>query len=87
MLHPTVKTEKLRDYLLERISGRETVVFSEFIQHPLAGRKFEVEPTLASILIPLWEERQPFMSLVERYLKMRPVDPITLEPASPEISV
>jgi len=38
-----------------------------------------VDNTTAACLLPLWEESQPMGSLVERWQKLRPVHPVTLE--------
>ena len=37
---------------------------------------------MAACLLPLWEEAQQMKALVERWQKLRPVHPVTLEPQS-----
>jgi hypothetical protein len=44
----------------------------------------ELETSRATCLIPLLEQPQPVMSLVERWQKLRPIDLVTLEPADSE---
>ncbi|NES73359.1 MAG: class I SAM-dependent methyltransferase, partial [Okeania sp. SIO2D1] len=39
---------------------------------------------IAVCLLPLWDDVCTFESLVERWMKIRPLDPITLETVSQE---
>lgn len=41
-----------------------------------------VDSTTAACLLPLWEESQAMRSLVERWQKLRPLHPVTLEPTA-----
>jgi SAM-dependent methyltransferase len=46
-----------------------------------------LESVISSVLLPLLEAPQPFSALVDRYLKVRPVDPVTLAPLDRQIAV
>jgi hypothetical protein len=39
---------------------------------------------IAACLLPLWDEPQSVTALVQRWLQIRPVDPLTLNPVSQE---
>lgn len=43
-----------------------------------------IDTNTASCLLPIWDEPQPVKSLVERWLKLRPVHPVTLESTAAE---
>ena len=45
-----------------------------------------LESRRAACLLPLWETEQPMISLVERWQQIQPVDPVTLEPITPQIA-
>jgi ubiquinone/menaquinone biosynthesis C-methylase UbiE len=78
-LHPQLKTPKFKEDLITCI--KEMKVFA--ISHHLSLIKelITVDSTMALCLIPLVEQCQSMISLVKRWLQVRPVDPITLEPA------
>jgi hypothetical protein len=46
----------------------------------------QINSNLGACLLPLWEGSQPLESLVERWLKIRPLDPATLEPIEAQVA-
>ncbi|MBD0346815.1 MAG: class I SAM-dependent methyltransferase, partial [Coleofasciculus sp. Co-bin14] len=81
-LHPQLKTPAMKEELLRCITQLNSFEISR--QLPITGRQVLVDSTIAACLLPLWEEAQSMQSLVERWQKLRPVHPVTLEPTTKE---
>jgi ubiquinone/menaquinone biosynthesis C-methylase UbiE len=82
-LHPQLKAPQVREDLLKCIAKQRPFTISRYI--PLSTQvPIEIESMVAACLLPLWEGAQPIMSLVELWLKLRPIHPVTLEPVSSE---
>lgn len=82
-LHPQLKAPQVREDLLKCIAKQRPFTISRYI--PLSTQvPIEIESMVATCLLPLWEGAQPIMSLVELWLKLKPLDPVTLEPVSRE---
>lgn len=80
-LHPQLQGEKIKRELEECIQEFRPFRISRWI--PVATFiPVEIDSHRASCLLPLWEGKQPIRGIVERWLKMNPVDPITLKPLS-----
>ncbi|MEG4226655.1 class I SAM-dependent methyltransferase [Microcoleus sp. N9_B2] len=82
-LHPQLKTPQVREDLLNCIANQKPFIISNYIPLPTQV-PIAVESMLAACLLPLWEGSQPIMSLVELWLKLRPLHPATLEQVNPE---
>ena len=82
-LHPQLKTPQVREDLIDCIAKQQPFILSNYIQLPTQV-PIAIESMVAACLLPLWEGSQPMMSLVELWLKLRPVNPATLEPMNPE---
>ncbi len=80
-LHPQLRTPQVKEDLLNCISTQKQFEISNYITVPTIV-PIQVEVGMAACLLPLWEGAQPFMSLVDRWLKIRPLHPVTLEPVS-----
>lgn len=80
-LHPQLRTAKQRQDLLNCIANQRPYEISKYVQAP-ALAPVMVGNSIAACLLPLWEGAQPFTSLVERWIKVSPVDAVTLEPVS-----
>ncbi|MEL7038409.1 MAG: class I SAM-dependent methyltransferase [Cyanobacteria bacterium J06592_8] len=80
-LHPQLRTEKAKEDLIQSIQTRRPFEISKYVKIPTLITLHQESEVMASLL-PLWDEPQPFLSLVERWHKIRPVDPITLEPVT-----
>jgi 2-polyprenyl-3-methyl-5-hydroxy-6-metoxy-1,4-benzoquinol methylase len=80
-LHPQLRTAKQRQDLLNCIANQRPYEISKYVQAP-ALTPVMVGNSIAACLLPLWEGGQPVPALVERWLKVRPVDAVTLEPVS-----
>jgi SAM-dependent methyltransferase len=82
-LHPQLKTSQVWEDLIQCIKEQKPFVISRYITVPTLN-PVEIDSTVAACLLPLWQEPQPVRSLVERWLKMRPLHPVTLESVSKE---
>ncbi|WP_442957380.1 class I SAM-dependent methyltransferase [Phormidium sp. CCY1219] len=78
-LHPQLKIPKLREHLLQCITYQRPFEISRYVPGSTIN-PVKLGNGIAACLLPLWEEPQPMMSLLERWLKIRPLNPITLEP-------
>jgi 2-polyprenyl-3-methyl-5-hydroxy-6-metoxy-1,4-benzoquinol methylase len=81
-LHPQLKTPAMKEELLRCITQLNSFEISR--QLPITGRQVLLDSTIAACLLPLWKEAQLMQSLVERWQKLRPVHPVTLEPTTKE---
>lgn len=79
-LHPQLKTPAVKEELLKCI--RQFHPFEISRQLPITGREVLADNSIAACLLPLWEETQSIPSLVQRWQKLRPVHPVTLEPTT-----
>ncbi len=82
-LHPHLRTDFLKDGLTRCVQEGMQFEISQAVPSP-ALRPVFIEPTTAACLLPLWEGAQSIQTLAERYHKIRPVDPVTLESLTPE---
>ncbi|MBD2437892.1 class I SAM-dependent methyltransferase [Nostoc sp. FACHB-110] len=80
-LHPQLRAEQIKQDLINCIAQGSVWSIGNYINLPLKG-PFELDSTLAACLLPLWEGGQPFDSLVQRWLLIKPIDVVSLEPMS-----
>jgi 2-polyprenyl-3-methyl-5-hydroxy-6-metoxy-1,4-benzoquinol methylase len=82
-LHPQLKTPAMKEELFRCITQLHPFELSK--QLPIAGQSSVVDSTIAACLFPpLLESAQSIPSLVKRWQKLRPVNPITSEPTTEE---
>ena len=84
-LHPQLRTPQVKADLLECISRHQPFDISRYIPLPTTVPIF-LESDLAACLLPLWDGVQSVSTLVQLWLKLRPLDPITLECVSYEMA-
>lgn len=82
-LHPQLKITRVREDLLNCIANLRPFIISHYVPLPTIV-PIALESMVAACLLPLWEGAQPIMSLVDCWLKLRPLHPATLEPVSRE---
>lgn len=82
-LHPQLRNAQLQDYLIQCVTERQSFQISRYVPCPTMN-PVNIDSSIAACLLPLWDEPQPVNTLVERWLQIRPVDPITLAPVSQE---
>ncbi|MGB7441748.1 MAG: class I SAM-dependent methyltransferase [Coleofasciculaceae cyanobacterium] len=80
-LHPQLRNTKSREDLIGCLTKQKPFVISSYVSIP-AMAPVEIDGTVAACLLPLWEKPQSFQTLVQRWLKIRPLDLVTLEPVS-----
>lgn len=77
-LHPVLATETVKQDLLQSIQERNPFQISRYI--PLVTlQPIVIDSVLACCLLPLWDSPQTFSDLVQRWLQIQPLNPITLE--------
>jgi 2-polyprenyl-3-methyl-5-hydroxy-6-metoxy-1,4-benzoquinol methylase len=81
-LHPQVQVDAIRAALMSCEAEGSLLQISNFISLSTLGPVF-IDSTMAICLLPLFEGGQPFTALVDRYLKVRPLNSVTLEPTDP----
>ncbi|MDB9513576.1 class I SAM-dependent methyltransferase [Kamptonema animale CS-326] len=82
-LHPQLSTPQLKEDLIKSIANQSSFEISRYVTSPTLV-PILIESGMAACLLPLWEGTQPAISLAERWLKLRPVDLVTLEPVNQE---
>jgi 2-polyprenyl-3-methyl-5-hydroxy-6-metoxy-1,4-benzoquinol methylase len=82
-LHPQLRTLQLKEDLIKSITNQSSFEISRYVTSPTLV-PILIESGMAACLLPLWEGAQPVISLAERWLKLRPLDLVTLEPVNQE---
>jgi ubiquinone/menaquinone biosynthesis C-methylase UbiE len=80
-LHPQLRRTNVKADLINCIANYKAFEISRYLT-VTTTEPIWIDSTKAACLLPLWEQAQPFTLLVERWLKIRPIDPVTLEPMS-----
>ncbi|MBW4509250.1 MAG: class I SAM-dependent methyltransferase [Scytonematopsis contorta HA4267-MV1] len=80
-LHPQLRKPKVKGVLTECVKEKRVFRFSDYISLP-TNTPVEIDSTLAACILPLWDGVQPIQLIVERWRKIRPLNPVTLEPTS-----
>jgi 2-polyprenyl-3-methyl-5-hydroxy-6-metoxy-1,4-benzoquinol methylase len=80
-LHPQLRTDEVKQDLIDCVAKQKPFEISRYITLTSTS-VITVESSKAASLLPLWEGKQSVMSLVQRWLSIRPLDPITLQPVS-----
>ena len=74
-LHPQLKTPKFREDLIACVTQLQTFCISSHLS--LIKESVSIDSSMALCLIPLLEQPQSMMSLVERRKQVRRIDPVT----------
>jgi ubiquinone/menaquinone biosynthesis C-methylase UbiE len=82
-LHPQLKDAKIRQDLIDRIEEREPFVISQYMPRQTQNPIY-VKSQASACLLPLWDGPQTVQVLVNRWLSITPVNPVTLEPTTSE---
>jgi 2-polyprenyl-3-methyl-5-hydroxy-6-metoxy-1,4-benzoquinol methylase len=81
-LVPQLRTPEIKADLIASIKQLKQFEIGKHLT--ISDNSLLVENTTAACLLPLWEEAQSMKFLVERWQKLKPVDPLTLEPTTTE---
>jgi SAM-dependent methyltransferase len=85
-IHPVLRHQEIRQALSQSAQLDQPCHLNAVFNATTPEQEWMVESTIASTLLPLLDGPQPVTALVDRYLKVRSVDPVTLEPFSPQIA-
>ncbi|MCC3406147.1 MAG: class I SAM-dependent methyltransferase [Microcoleus sp. PH2017_10_PVI_O_A] len=80
-LHPQLKSFQATEDLIHCINSQKPFEISRYVPLP-ALVPIIIESHVAACLLPLWESPCPAKSLMERWLKLKPLHPVTMQPAS-----
>ncbi len=81
-LHPQLKTPNFRQDLVACVTEMRIFPMSQHLA--LIEEFVSIDSAMALCLFPLLEQPQSMICLVERWLSVRPLDPITLKPTDEE---
>ncbi|NJS16238.1 MAG: class I SAM-dependent methyltransferase [Nostocaceae cyanobacterium CSU_2_110] len=76
-LHPVLKTPDFREELIESVSQMHPFVISKHLS--LIDQVVSIDSTMTLCLVPLLEQPQSMISLLERWKQVRPIDPVTMK--------
>jgi 2-polyprenyl-3-methyl-5-hydroxy-6-metoxy-1,4-benzoquinol methylase len=82
-LHPLLKKTEIREEAVKCVSERKPFDISKHI-FLSTFTPINIDSSVMAGLLPLWDKPQSMMSLVDHWLKIYPIDLITLEPTSEE---
>ncbi|MGK7955448.1 MAG: class I SAM-dependent methyltransferase [Crocosphaera sp.] len=82
-LHPQLRNSQAREDLINCINNHKPFEISGYVKSPTLS-PIHIGSSIAACLLPLWDGVCTVESLVERLVKIRPLDPITLEVVSKE---
>ncbi|MGK7940255.1 MAG: class I SAM-dependent methyltransferase [Crocosphaera sp.] len=77
-LHPQLQNSQAREDLIKCINNHKPFEISRYVKLPALSPIY-IDSSIAVCLLPLWDGVCTVESLVERLVKIRPLDPITLE--------
>ncbi len=81
--HPQLQNSQAREDLINCINNHKPFEISRYVKLPTL-LPIHIDSSIAVCLLPLWDGVCTVESLVERLVKIRPLDPITLEVVSKE---
>ncbi|MDZ8024994.1 MAG: class I SAM-dependent methyltransferase [Nostoc sp. DedQUE01] len=81
-LYPQLKTPDFREELIACITEIRPFTISKYLSP--TEEFVSIDSSIALCLIPLLDQPQPMISLVERWKQVRPIEPITLKPTDEE---
>jgi len=82
-LHPQLRNSQAREDLINCINNHKPFEISAYVKSPTLS-PIHIDSSIAACLLPLWDGVCTVLSLVERLVKIRPLDPITLETVGQE---
>lgn len=81
-LHPQLNTSKFREDLITNVRGCGILSLHQYLS--THKQVVTLDSSMATCLLPLLDQPQTIISLVERWQQFRPVDPVTLAPIDPQ---
>ncbi|MGI0481165.1 class I SAM-dependent methyltransferase [Geminocystis sp. CENA526] len=77
-VHPQLKTDKIKQDLLRSIEQQQSFIISKYITLTARGN-IELESNMTACLLCLWEKETNLQELVNRWLKIQPLNLLTFE--------
>ncbi|MEM9543768.1 MAG: class I SAM-dependent methyltransferase [Cyanobacteria bacterium P01_E01_bin.42] len=82
-LHPQLNNPYFPIAVQECLKRRQTLNIEQFLPQVGGASTLDYQ-IVAGLLFPLLESPQPFAALIERWMQLNPLDPLTLQPESRE---
>lgn len=81
-LHPQLNTAQFREDLVTNVTDCNIISLNKYLSthKSTQNQVVTLDSSMATCLLPLLDQPQTMISLVERWRQFRPVDPITLQP-------
>lgn len=79
-LHPQLKTSTVKEEVIRCTTQFNPFEIGKYL--PVPGEQTLLDSSIAACFLPLWDEAQTLPLLIERWQKLRPVHPVTLEPTA-----
>jgi ubiquinone/menaquinone biosynthesis C-methylase UbiE len=77
-LHPVWQIDSIYTEIRKHIQTEQPTIVTDLFRAAIPKDKvLQLDSLVTAILLPLWDGPQTFEALVERYLKVKPVDPLT----------
>lgn len=76
-LVPQLQIPEIKQQLINSITQLKPFEINQYL--PISEKPVSVDSTIAGCLLPLWEKSQSIKSLLARWQKLRPLNPVTLE--------
>lgn len=84
-LHPQLRTETIKEKWLEYLNDRLIVDFGTFMSFSSPAPTY-VDSLGLGTLLSLFDQPLAFPALCDRYQRLAPLDPLTLEPIEPRVA-
>ncbi|MFB2881227.1 class I SAM-dependent methyltransferase [Floridanema aerugineum] len=81
-LHPSLKVPPVKQEMLNCISKVKMLELANYLPF-IKETTLLMDSTVVACILPLFDQPQSLKSLVQRWLQIRPLDPITLQPSDP----
>lgn len=85
-LHPQLRTTKVKEGLIKTLRDQNPLDLTTYLKAPAQGSVL-VDTQAVACLLALQDGPQPLLGLAERWLQLRPRDPVTLEPVTAEAAL
>lgn len=82
-MHPSLQVPEIKEEMLACVTQSQSFEIANYLPFTKESNLL-MDSMVASCLVPLLEGCESMQSLVQRWLKIRPVDPPTLEPTTPQ---
>lgn len=80
-LHPQLRNDTVKNAFIEAVKNQQSCYLNRFISLTAQGN-VEIESNMAGCLLSLWEGKQRFQDLAQRWQHIKPINLLTLAPVT-----